>query len=302
MNMRMMLSAFQRSSQTVRDLQNQIASGRRVNHASDDPGAYESIRRLRSDDSHLNQYRRNADVAAHYLSSVDANLQQVSDIMHRANELTIRGGDATYSAADRRAMSGEVDQLLHSLLSIANASESGRHIFAGLRTDHPPYLAEDTTGDGFIDTITYEGSPETRQIKVGEQLYIETNIPGTSPTNENGIFQTASQNLFDNLIELRDKLAAGESTEETDLLDKFSSGLDHVLAIRSLNGARMEQVNFSKQIISELQTATKQSLEALESTDMAEALINLSQAETAYQAAMSVTSRMLNQQTLLNYI
>jgi len=51
-----------------------------------------------------------------------------------------------------------------------------------------------------------------------------------------------------------------------------------------------------------LQQANQKATEPLESVDVAATMMKLSQSETAYQAALISTSRMLQQVSLLNFI
>lgn len=302
MSVRMLTAALQRQQQDQFVTQRQLASGRKVNVASDDPGAYEAIRNLTSDQSQLEQFERNINTAGTYLSVADQGIMQAVNLIHGANELVVRSSDGTMDPTLREAMAEEANQILGSMLAVANGSEGGRYTFAGLRTDTPPYVAEVDPESGRITAVTYQGSEETRVIKTGQELYMPTNIAGSSSTTEGGIFQTQTRDVFDSLIRLRDTLLADGNVADTDIMQQMSEDLTHVLNQASLNGARQEQVVTHLQFVREMQLTNLSSLESLESVDPAEAIMRLSQIKTAYQAALQSTSVMLEQTSLLKYI
>ncbi len=302
MNIRMLSDAIRRHQLTAYRLQEQVASGQKVRLASDDPGAYEMIRKLSSDRNLLHQYDRNSNMALHYLQLAGQGLDQSVNLLHRINELAIRGGDGTQEEVSRTAMAEEVDTLLHSLLSIANGSEGGRYTFAGLRTDTKPFEADYDPATGRIIAVNYEGSEETRTIKTGESLYVATNLAGATTDTESGIFQTETLDIFDTLIQFRDALYNNENIADTNIPDKIQDDLIHLLNITSLNGAREEQVRLQKAYTHEMQATQLRSLDALQSIDLAEAFMRISEAETAYHAALHSTSTMMKQVSLLNFI
>jgi flagellar hook-associated protein 3 FlgL len=301
MNNRMMSSALRQHQASIYNYQQQIASGLQVRKPSDDPGGYGLIRNLKSDLSKLQQYSRNVDMALGYHKTVNQGITQAVNIMHRINELAVSGGDATLDSVLRESIAEEINSMLEAMIGAANSSEGGRHVFAGLRTDVPPYEAVHDA-EGQIIAVQYVGSTETRNIKTGDELYVATNLPGSTDTSEGGVFQTATRDIFDSIIQLRDALAAGDEFVGTDIQTRLQGDLDHVLNQASLNGVREEQVRMHKTYLLEMQQVNQASTEPLESVDVASAMIKLSQSETAYQAALSSTSRMLQQVSLLNFI
>src|SRR5437763_16723787 len=92
------LGNLQRNESRLADLQGQVSTGRRISKPSDDPtGAVRSLT-LRSNDDETQQDQLNLDLADGWLSSTDTALQDVSDIMQRARELTGQGANETLSS------------------------------------------------------------------------------------------------------------------------------------------------------------------------------------------------------------
>jgi flagellar hook-associated protein 3 len=200
------------NKESIYALQQQIASGRKISRASDDPGAFEVINKQKSDASNIEQYNANADLAESKLLNLDSLLQSMIQTFQRASEIAITASDSTVE--NRDALGNEINQLLESVVSLANTTDNGSYVFSGLRSDTVPYLAEDTNSDGMIDKITYQGSDKVLQAEVGRGSYVPINIPGSDLTGSDGVFQTKTQDLFSSLMQLRDRLMVKENPVE----------------------------------------------------------------------------------------
>ncbi len=202
------------NKEAIYKIQQQVASGRKISRASDNPSDFEIIGKNKFEASNIGQYANNAGLAKTKLLNMDSLLQSMTDIFHRASEIAVRASDATMES--RAPLAHEVNQLLESFIALANSSDSGSYVFSGLRSDTPPYLAEDTSGDGMIDKITYQGSDKVLQTEVSQGSYVPVNIPGSDLTGSNGVFQTKNEDLFISLMQLRDRLMANENTVESE--------------------------------------------------------------------------------------
>ncbi len=260
------------------------------------------ITRLNDDLANIKQYTRNAERLETDLTATDNTLQSMTSLFQRIEEITVKGGDGTLSASDRVSLGKEVDGLLTQLINMANLSEGGRYVYAGLRTDAKPYEGTDTDADGMIDTITYSGSDQTKKVEINRGVYVEANIVGSSTTSPNAMFQTSQVDLFQTLIDLRDNLMAGNNTSQTTDLDQTNKCLDHILAMVSTVGAREEQVTISKELLSQRETNIQSSLDTEQSLDIAKAMTELAEKQLAYQAALKSTTMVLNRETLMDMI
>lgn len=206
----MMSSYLVTAQRDMYNLQDQLSSGQRVRRPSDDPGSYSLLASLDSESDQTDQFLRNADRLKGRLDVADAILQKMSSTQQRVGELIVAGSDSTRATADRKAMGKEVDQLLEDAVAAANTTQEGVYVFGGLRSDVPPF-AVTRDGEGRITDVTYQGSSETGLVEIGAGVYVQANIPGSDTSTEGAIFQTASMNVFDELINVRDRLLTGEN-------------------------------------------------------------------------------------------
>ncbi len=198
-------------------LQEQTSSGKKVQRPSDDPGAYDLISTMHQQGSMLQQYQKNTSRLEGDLLSMDSQLQHAHDQVLRASEAMVSGGDGTKSTVDLQALGEELNQLLEEIVSVANASPEDGYVFSGLRQSVAAYDVE-RNEDGDIISMTYQGSEETRNIEIAEGEYLPATLVGSDMDGENGIFQTATNDLFADIIHARDRLKAGENLSEPDLV------------------------------------------------------------------------------------
>lgn len=300
-NYRLLTESIRNHQSNILSSQQRLSSGVLVSKASDDPGAYSQIRSLASSQAQMTQYQRNLGIASAYQKAVGGSLTQVTSLMQRLNEIAVKGGDGTLDDTTRGTLVDEVNELLETMVSVANGSDDGRYTFGGLRMDAPPYETV-LDADGKITAVTYAGSEETREIRIGDTMTVVTNSPGSTSGNEGGVFQTSTRDVFASIIALRDALASGSEIANSGILEDLQDDLDHVLTASSLNGARQEQVTAQKNYLLNLQLSAKDARSSVESVDVAQETIKLAQAESAYEAALKSTATLLGQVSLLDYL
>jgi flagellin-like hook-associated protein FlgL len=165
----------QRGLQRTSLLQQQIASGRRVQRPSDDPVAMLQITPLRGDIARLEQMRDNTFMARETLDLSASSLEDASEIMQRARELTMQASNGTLSSSDRASIAAELDQLLGQLLGVANSKRGDRHLFGGTDDGSQPFELVERDGR---TTVFYRGNRETLAIDVAPGVQTSLNVPG----------------------------------------------------------------------------------------------------------------------------
>jgi flagellar hook-associated protein 3 FlgL len=282
--------------------QARLATGRRIDRPSDDPSGYARISRLSRDLSQIEQFSANIDAARLDLLVTDNAIQRTVGIFQRGQELVVKASDGTASDGDLQAMATEVDLLLDGALDAANSSLGGRYVFAGNRTSTRPFSGVDTDGDGLIDAVTYNGDTGAHRAEISAGTYIASNVPGGDPGGSGGVFQTDTLDLFQDLIDLRDSLNSGASPALDDTLQRFAQDHDHLVTRLSSVGAHLERLSIAETLNSSNETSSLNALDQAESIDIAEAVVDLSRKQAAYEAALRATAALLDGNTLLNFV
>lgn len=171
-------------------LQQQVATGKRMLSAADDPAGAAMSLNLQQNIDNLSQYKRNADTVQSRLGLEDNVLSNTSTLLVRIRELALEGVNATQTDATRGDIATELDQLSQQLLSLGNSRDSsGHYLFSGYQTGSAPFAA---AGGG----VSYVGDSGTRQIRIGPSRAVSDGDPGNAvfmgARSGNGTFSVAA--------------------------------------------------------------------------------------------------------------
>ena len=125
--------ALQSNLARMAELQEQGTSGRRLTRASTDPSAAADALSIRNQQATTKQYERNIQDGDSWLTTIDATLTTVTDVMQRARDLVLQGASDTASPKAREAIAAELEGLRDELLRQSNTTYLGRTVFAGDR-------------------------------------------------------------------------------------------------------------------------------------------------------------------------
>jgi flagellar hook-associated protein 3 FlgL len=162
-------------TEAMASLQEQVATGSRINRASDDPSAAYRVLGLNAQKSSLENYM---DSLIEVVSLLDISSTAIDSMKDALNKVAVRltGLSGTNSAS---GIAEEVDNWLESIVSSANTNHMGQYLFGGGNTGSAPYVV--TRTDGKITSVTYQGSLEDRDIEVApgveaSAFYVGDNI------------------------------------------------------------------------------------------------------------------------------
>ncbi len=156
-------------------LQEQAATGSRINRASDDPSAAYRVLGLNSQKRSLENYM---DSLLEVVSLLDIASTAIDSMKHALSKVTVRLTGISGSSA-ATGIAGEVNNWLESIVSSANTNHMDQYLFGGSNTGSAPYAV--TRTDGKITSVTYQGSLGDRDIEVApgvesSAFYVGDNI------------------------------------------------------------------------------------------------------------------------------
>ncbi|MHC1749815.1 MAG: flagellin [Cellulosilyticaceae bacterium] len=88
-----------------------LSSGLRINRAGDDAAGLSISEKMRGQIKGLTQAQRNAQDGISYIQTMEGALNEVSDMLTRAKELSTQYQNGTYNTEDKDAMSAELNTL-----------------------------------------------------------------------------------------------------------------------------------------------------------------------------------------------
>ena len=102
-----------------------LASGKRINSASDDAAGMQSSNRLTSQTNGLNQAMRNANDGISLAQTAEGAMDEATNMLQRMRTLSIQSANGSNSDADRLALQQEVGQLSTEIDRIAETTTFG---------------------------------------------------------------------------------------------------------------------------------------------------------------------------------
>jgi flagellar hook-associated protein 3 FlgL len=168
--------ALRLHSNAMLKLQEQAATGSRINRPSDDPSSAYRILGLNSQKRYLANFIQNIDntistqeMAASVLSDMSTTLTGTMVHLTQIISGTYGEGEDGQNARNRVAL--QINDVLEQMVASANTRHVNQYIFGGDNTSQIPYQIERQNGQ--IVSVTYQGSTSGRSIEVtpGVQAY-----------------------------------------------------------------------------------------------------------------------------------
>ena len=283
------MASINNASRELARAQQQLSSGRRVSSAGDDPLAVQLAIGERATLGAIDAYGRATSSAAARLSAVDNVLSGLGDKLTAAKVAAQAARGTNISAASRAASSAEVRSLRDAILSDINTSSNGTFVFGGTVTDRQPFV-------GTAGAWTYQGNNSVARVEVEKGRLVSTTFDGRA------ILQGAdSTNVLNELDTLATAIDAGDNVAIGVGMDAIDRAFGRTQRAIGTLGADERAVDDAALRLSSLRAATDVRRSSLEDVNMAEAVTRMTQAETAYRAALTAVST-AERQSLLDYL
>ena len=285
------IANLRRISDQQAKLQQNIASGRRLLKPSDDPAATSRVLNHKMEQERVSNYRSAASMAQSVSESSLAALKQLQKISSRMGELsTLAAGAEPQSMTPYGA---DAAQLLEQAANVANTRFGPDFIFAGTAVDAQPFEAT-RNNDGSISGVTYMGNTSDSLVPIGDGRAISPSA-GAATTNP------AIATFINRIVTLRDAIKSGDASSVKALNaqmasdeDMFISAIGTVAAVQSRIESNQTQLEARANDLSGLIAKDTDA-------DMATTMVQLTQSQTAYQAALSSTANIFKS-SLLDYL
>jgi flagellar hook-associated protein 3 FlgL len=271
-----------RIKENIVRIHEQIATQQRINKPSDDPSIFGQVILEKSALADNDQWIRNIQFGTARVAVADRTLGETQNLISRIRELAVQARSDTTSAQGRITIAQEVRQLHRQLIQLANTEVSGQPVFAGTRTDAPPFVL------GVGDTVSYQGNSESQSIAVGPNQTTQIVLPGDQ------VFTGATTNIFDDLSNLLVALETNSGTGIEVGIGDLDQAIGQISLVQGQIGAianRLDTAHGTSLVVSE---ALHRTLSDHTDTDLATALTELKLLETTYEATSQTFSRLFD--------
>jgi len=285
---------IQFNARRLADAQGKISSGKLLQRASDGPADVLRALDQRAELRRYEQYTRNSSDATAWLNSTDSTLSTIVDRLQRVRSLVLEGVSGAVDQPERLAIATEIKGIREELLGLANTTYLGRPLFVGTVDTDAAFAADGSyLGDNGAVTRTV-GPGTTIQVNLhGEEVF---GTYDADPANGNlfQVLDTIVANLEqDNAGFDIDALRAG--------IAQIDVATDRIALAQAKAGSRSRQVEALDARNGDVMLDIRAELSEVEDVDYAKAIIELRSQEFAYEAALSVTAKII-QPSLLDFL
>jgi len=303
---RSMLGFLNTTTSRLQTLQVAVATGRKLNTASDNPSGVAPTLLTRSRMSAAtNHYELNL-AALDRLKAQDTQMDQAENILNRAIELTVAAGNGTYGDYEREVMSTEMDDLRDSMLSLANGQMDGKYFFAGFNDLTPPF-ADNPAYDPLLDPrpVLYQGDYGRKELEISPSETETINFTGNAiflgDDDNDGVTDPGRVDVFSVMASVAEAMRNNDSAGATAALNDLNSALEQISVNRSQMGVVANRLDRANENIQDIKIDLEEVLSRYQDADLIESITEMTQQEQALQAAMDVTGR-LSKLSILDYL
>jgi flagellar hook-associated protein 3 FlgL len=241
--------------------------------------------------ANVDQYTQNVTGVLSQVQAASSALSSVESSLTQAISLGTEGANGTESTADLQSIASQVQGILSSVVTQANTSYEGSYLFGGTASSQQPYTADSSSPTGY----TYNGNSGQNSVAVGDSTNVQINLPG------NQIFSNSTTNVLGSLSALVTALQSGNSTTIGTATSGVTNALNYVSQQRIFYANADSQLNSQETYLQQETVNLSSQQTSLVGVNMAQAAINLSQAQTDNSAALAAAAKVLPD-TLLNYL
>ncbi|WP_196470276.1 MULTISPECIES: flagellar hook-associated protein FlgL [Planomonospora] len=280
------LNNLQGNISRLGDIQQRLSGGKQLSRPSDSPTGTTSALSLRSDIRTQEQYTRNTDDGLGWLGTIDTALTSANSQVNRARELVLQGmsSGAGGSVGARTALATEIENIRDSLIGIANTTYLGRPVFGGAASGSVAYEK-----DG-----TYNGQGGEVLRTIGDNTKIPVNSDGKK------VFGDGDDQLFKVLSDIADNLRNDPSALGDDLT-RLDTNIKSMQTEVADVGARYNRVTQMRDTADSRILSLKTQLSDIEDIDLPKTITELTLQQTAYQAALAATAKVV-QPSLVDFL
>jgi flagellar hook-associated protein 3 FlgL len=170
--------------------QNDLATGKKLHSAADDPGAMAQVNQLNVELSASQQYVTNGNSATSTLQLEEQAMSDATNTLQSARDLAVEANNSALSPSQRQDIAAQLAQQLQDLVAIGNRTDgNGNYLFAGNASGTIPFSQSG-------NTVSYSGANAVSQVQVGPNQRISGGDTGATVFMNNpagnGTFTTAA--------------------------------------------------------------------------------------------------------------
>ncbi len=291
-----------------------ITSNKNFTKMSENVPEAKKLVKIKDQLAQLDEYQSNIKAATNEMGLAYDVLNDVTDQVTQINSLVVEAANATTTPDSAKAMATEIKERVASIVDLMNTKYMNNYIFSGSNVQTPAYTLDEETGD-----VTYNGGTKDngeRLLTIAENTTFEYNVTGdkifdkvtlystTTDANGNEVVTSRETDFFTEMQDLCNLLNADELDqnairEKLNVLDPVSKNITNQTGDVS---AKVSKLNSASSINASTITNLTEKRVDIEEVDITQAATDLANARSALQASYTLTSVILQGNTLLDYL
>lgn len=301
----------------IASLNEQLATGKRINRPSDDASGFEQARQLEAFNNELKQYQRSIQSSMSWANKTQESIDHLAERFATAHERGLQAANDTLSDDERTSLAENLRSLKRDVISTLNTKFGDEYIFAGNGTLQQPFISDPTNPDDGAPTAgvgTYTAIDGERTRPIGPDQKMKINVTGQEVHElESGV---SIIDALDNLIDAVDPATANPtpiqssppySTPATQQeaiqngLDAVAKARDHLIDTNAKAGEIGRRLDVAEHQLQDTSLRIEGRRSEIEDLDFTKALIDYQSKQTNLQAALKVTAS-VSQTSLVDFL
>ncbi len=294
------LSQIQQLQQQRNTLQGESSSGLSVTLPEDNPAVMAQVLNLQTDSAANAAYQSNITQLQNTATTSAAAMNSLQTLVSQVNDIATEASNGTNSSTQLATYAAQVKALIQQAVQLGNTQDAdGNYIFSGTASNTKPFVA--TTANGNITAVAYKGGTEVAESDIGPNTTVSAQVLGSGA---DGLFTNSSTgaDLFNHMIALQADLVSGNTSAITSTdAPALNTDEDNVISQISANGVMQSALTAAGNIAAAQSTNLTTQISGDTSADLATTLTELTQTQTAYEAALESGTKVL-QISLVNFL
>jgi flagellar hook-associated protein 3 FlgL len=228
-------------------------------------------------------------IAGERLDVLDTHLERVESVMVRAKETLVYAGNGSLSDNDLKTLGAQMRLMKDELLALANSSVDGKYLFSGYKEDTQPYPPG--------APIVYDGDDGEINLEIGPGEKVKVNLTGEEVFGDPG----TGKDMWELFDDMASALEVGTPSAALAEMDNLDQAADQMRTQRSQMGNLAQRVDSAKLNMEDVRIDMQAMLSRYEDADLVETITNMTMQETAFKAALDITSR-VSRLSILDYM
>lgn len=284
-------SDIARTAEELDRRQSEVTSGKRVLVPSDDPSAMVGMVSNRAEMGTMDRYKSTSDSLTARLTVADTVISDILLKIEQASATLTSAQGSVITQTQREAIAAELRGVRDGIYTDMVTQFRGTFLFSGTLTTTSPYTKNP---DGSISA--YQGNANTASVDVDRQTAMRSTFNGDAAARG-----TSTDDLFATLESLITAVTAADGPTMAAGSLELKAAFNRFTTLQTQIGTDLAALDDKRAALDTAKRAAKTRLSAHEDANMVEAITGLSQAETAYKAALGATAT-IGRLSLLDYL